>query len=88
MGQVTKVTATAKFKVEVHSPAVLASLERSSISKFRNRRGCSRTTVVSSDANHHVSPPGSTHNSSCSSLTNSVSSSLSSNDGDLGFSEK
>ena len=95
--QVTKVTATAKFKVEVHAPT--ASFERPSSSRSRSRRTCpsrsssaASTLAAGAAGPLHPTPPGSVHSSLSdslrSSLANSVSSSLSSNEGDLGFSEK
>jgi len=90
--QVTKVTATAKFKVEVHAPS--ASVERPSSSRSRSRRSCpsrsasSASTIAAGATSLQPTPPGSVHSSLTDSIRSSVSSSLSSNDGDLGFSEK
>eukprot|EP00094_Tigriopus_californicus_P007961 TCALIF_07663-PA protein Name:"Similar to ptc Protein patched (Drosophila melanogaster)" AED:0.10 eAED:0.11 QI:0/0.58/0.61/0.92/0.41/0.76/13/146/1111 len=84
--QVTKVTATAKFKVEVHAPTNASTNERpqSSASSRRSRR----SPKMNNDQNTPSSVHSSLTDSLRSSLSNSVASSLSSEAGDPGFSEK
>ena len=80
--QVTKVTATAKFKVEVHTPAAgtlaTGSAHGGPGSEPPTRPASSRSRRSASSASSSVH----------SSLSDSLRSSLSSNDGDAGFSEK
>ena len=86
--QVTKVTATAKFKVEVHTPATGATTTNSSepptrpVSASGSRRSSRRNS-----SNQHGSAPSSGNSSVHSSLSDSLRSSLSSYDGDAGFSD-
>ena len=96
--QVTKVTATAKFKVEVHAPSASSSIDlgqhyRPSPGSGSSARRSSRRSSKSGGASGQPQDsPKSVHSSLTeslrSSLNNSVSSSLNSNEGDLGFSEK
>ena len=84
--QMTKVTATAKFKVDVHIPATNNSASEpptrpASASSRRSRKSSSNQNVGTASTN---SGSSSVH----SSLSDSLRSSLSSYDGDAGFSEK
>jgi hypothetical protein len=87
--QVTKVTATAKFKVEVHTPSNTQMMEPptrpvSSASSRRSSRS-SQQKEPQSGQKEPLSGNSSVH----SSLSDSIRSSLSSNEGgDAGFSEK
>eukprot|EP00095_Tigriopus_kingsejongensis_P000792 maker-scaffold67_size430214-snap-gene-3.36 protein:Tk00792 transcript:maker-scaffold67_size430214-snap-gene-3.36-mRNA-1 annotation:"patched 1 " len=90
--QVTKVTATAKFKVEVHAPSTAMMVERpqSSASTRRSKRVSpshrkNESSVATGSSSVHSSLTDSLRSSLSS---NSVASSLSSDNGDLGFSEK
>ncbi len=84
--QTTRVTATAKFKVEVHAPTPSAAVERPS--SRRSRRGSNRSGGGAGPSPQHSIAAVSSNSGSDSSNPPSVSSSISSTGGDLGFSEK
>ena len=81
--QVTKVTATAKFKVEVHAPTQASLSEPPTRPASASSRRSSRKSP-----SHHTTSSTSGGSSVHSSLSDSLRSSLSSYDGDTCFSEK